>query len=300
VKKLFGTDGVRGVANQELTPELAFALARAQAHDLIQQGIERPRLLIGQDTRCSSDLLACAYGAGLMATGADVVLVGVLPTPGVAYLTRTHGFHGGVMISASHNPVPDNGIKLFGSDGYKLNDEASRRLEQLIADGSSIARPTGTAVGHRIEQPRLGQDYLDYLYTLAPTALQGLKVVLDCGFGAAYEIAPALLKRLGAKVYAIHDENDGSRINVDCGSTNLARLAASVLEHQANLGLAFDGDADRCLAVDERGQEVDESGRHPAGNRRGGHRDEQLRARASARRSWYCAASSAGRRPLRA
>ena len=244
MKKLFGTDGVRGVANLELTPELAFGLARAQAHYLLGQGVSRPRLLIGQDTRCSSDLLACAFG-------------GILPTPAVAYLTRSHGCNGGVMISASHNPVPDNGIKLFAPDGYKLNDQASRELEALIANPQEIHRPTGTHVGHRLEQPTLMDDYLSYLVSLAPVRLEGIKVVLDCGYGAAYLAAPALLRRLGAEVVAIHAEADGSRINVNCGSTNLSSLSQEVIRQNAQLGLAFDGDADRCLAVDERGHEVD-------------------------------------------
>ncbi len=251
----FGTDGVRGVANQLLTPELAVRLARAHGSWLFRQ-YGRCRVLIGADTRVSSNMLECAYASGLASSGIDSVLIGVIPTPGVAWLTQQGDYRGGVMISASHNPVPDNGIKLFGEDGFKLNDEVSRQLEEWM-DGVELPRPTGIEVG-RIEWQIQGrQAYLQHLKGLCPEGLTGLKVVLDCAHGAACELAPRLFRELGAEVVEMHSQPDGARINVECGSTHLRGLAQAVLEHGAAVGIAFDGDADRCLGIDEKGQTVD-------------------------------------------
>ena len=251
----FGTDGVRGVANQLLTPELAVRLARAHGSWLFRQ-YGRCRVLIGSDTRVSSNMLECAYAAGLASSGVDSVLIGVIPTPGVAWLTQQGEYRGGVMISASHNPVPDNGIKLFGEDGFKLNDEVSRLLEEWM-DSSELPRPIGTEVGG-VEWRLEGREaYLNHLKQLCPEGLAGLKVVLDCAHGAACELAPRLFRELGAEVIEMHSQPDGTRINVQCGSTHLAGLAEAVVEHGAAVGIAFDGDADRCLGVDELGHFVD-------------------------------------------
>lgn len=251
----FGTDGVRGVANQKLTPEFAMSLARAHGHLLARQ-YGRCQVVLGSDTRISSPMLESAYAAGLASVGIDCILLGVVPTPAVAWLTQNNPYSAGVMISASHNPVPDNGIKLFAADGYKLSDVLCLELESHL--GSQVLeRPLGVEIGtiRRDEGARL--DYLQHLLKLCPEGLSGLKVVLDCGHGAACELAPKVFRQLGAEVVAIHSEADGSRINVHCGSTHLGGLARTVVEEKADLGLAFDGDADRCLGVDELGRTVD-------------------------------------------
>lgn len=251
----FGTDGVRGVANQKLTPEFALSLARAHGHILARQH-GRCSVLLGCDSRISSPMLECAYSAGLASVGIDSVLLGVVPTPAVAWLTQNGPFAAGVMISASHNPVPDNGIKLFGADGYKLSDALCLELESHLGS-DSLERPTGVDIGNirRDESARL--TYHNHLVQLCPESLAGLKVVLDCGHGAACELAPRLFQELGAEVVAIHSQADGHRINVDCGSTHLGDLSRTVVDEKADLGLAFDGDADRCLGVDELGKTVD-------------------------------------------
>lgn len=262
--RLFGTDGVRGVANRELTPELAFRLGRAGAavlarHTLKAKGV-RPRVLIGRDTRLSGTMLEGALQAGLASVGADAVLAGVLPTPGVAYLVRRLGMDAGVMVSASHNPVADNGIKFFRSDGYKLPDELEDEIEGLLGGESGddeLPRPVGDGVGRAVLEPRADEAYLTYLAETVPGSLAGLKVVVDCAFGAAYRVAPAVFVRLGAEVVALNAEPDGSRINVRCGSTHPEGLRRAVGERRADLGVAFDGDADRVIAVDERGELVD-------------------------------------------
>jgi len=254
----FGTDGVRGVANQLLTPELTVKLARAHGTWLLRDRPEnagRCRVLIGSDTRVSSTMLESAYAAGLASAGVDSTLIGVIPTPGVAWLTQQGDYQGGVMISASHNPVPDNGIKLFGFDGFKLSDEVSRTLEEWME--TELPRPTGTDIG-QVERSLAGRAlYLEHLKQLCPEGLKGLRIVLDCAHGAASEMAPQLFQSLGAEVIPLHHQPDGSRINVRCGSTHLDEVRKGVLEHSAALGLAFDGDADRCLGVDEKGQTVD-------------------------------------------
>ena len=257
VGKLFGTDGVRGVANRDLTPELAFQLGRIGASVLAGRG-ERPRILIGRDTRVSGEMLESALAAGCASVGADVVRLGIIPTPGVAYLTRAMGAGAAAMISASHNPVPDNGIKFFGGDGYKLPDEVEDEIECLLSvEEDRLPRPTGIGVGRIHDDPEAWRRYAAFLESTCRERLGGLKIVVDCGFGAAFAVAPEVLRALGADPICLHDAPDGSRINVRCGSTHPHALQAEVLARHADLGLAHDGDADRVIAVDERGRVVD-------------------------------------------
>lgn len=255
--KLFGTDGIRGIANTELTPELLFRIGRAHAASLKQHDTPRPRLIVGRDTRISGDMLEAAYTAGACASGADVVSLGVLPTPGVAALIPLLGGDSGAVLSASHNPVQDNGIKLLSRDGFKLDDGIEAEIEGFIEQADSLPRPTGSEVGRREVCARAEQLYLEHLMKATRGRLDGLKVVLDCAHGAAYQIAPHLFRELGAQVEVLCAEPDGTNINVRCGSTHLEGLQAEVVARGAALGLAFDGDADRCLAVDEQGTVVD-------------------------------------------
>ncbi len=256
--RLFGTDGVRGLANDELTPELALRLASAAAvvfeEDATDQTL-RPRAVVGRDPRASGEMLEAAVCAGLAATGVDAIRVGVIPTPAVAFLTADYGADFGVMISASHNPMPDNGIKFFGSGGHKLDDAVEDRIEAAMDD--EFARPIGAAVGRVLDAPDAGDRYRRHLAAVIEHPLDGLTVVVDCAHGAASELAPAAYADAGATVIAMHAEPDGLNINDDCGSTHMDKLQAAVLEHGADLGLAHDGDADRCLAVDSTGQVVD-------------------------------------------
>lgn len=258
---LFGTDGVRGVANVELTPELAFRLGRAAAAVMLER-TTRPFALIGRDTRRSGTLLESALAAGIASVGLDVRLLGVVPTPGVAYLTRKTQAAFGVVISASHNPPADNGIKFFGADGFKLPDEDEERIEALVLGGKveaadDLPRPRGDAVGQVAPAGELVEEYVAFLENSAGVRLDGMRIVVDCAFGAAAAVAPAVLRRLGADVIALHDELDGLRINVECGSTHPEKLQAAVVEHRADLGIAHDGDADRVILVDETGRVVD-------------------------------------------
>lgn len=263
--RLFGTDGVRGVANAELTPELAFRLGRAGAAVLVRhasrRGGTRSQVLLGRDTRLSGTMLEGALTAGLTSMGVDVVPVGIIPTPGVAYLVRRLGMDAGVMVSASHNPVADNGIKFFSADGYKLSDELEDEIEALLpsagAGDDGLPRPTGEQIGRARRERRAEDEYLAFLAETVPEGLAGFKIVLDCAFGASYRVAPAVFARLGAEVSALHAEPDGARINVGCGSTHPELLQRAVRERKADLGFAFDGDADRVIAVDERGEVVD-------------------------------------------
>lgn len=264
VKQLFGTDGVRGVANQELTPELALQLGRAGGAFLAgcssrSLAGRRPRLLVGRDTRLSGPMLQSALVAGANSVGIDCVLAGVLPTPAVAYLTHKYEFDGGVMISASHNPVADNGIKFFSCDGYKLSDEQEEQIEAHLAPygGDTLARPIADGVGDYIDQRDLTDTYVDFLKGAFPLDLRGMKVVLDCGHGAACHVAPAVFTALGADVIALNSEPDGAKINVDCGSTHPQVAQHAVVKHQADVGFSFDGDADRVWAVDEEGRLFD-------------------------------------------
>lgn len=253
----FGTDGVRGVANKELTPELAFKIGRCGGVVLAGK-VERPKVVIGLDTRVSGPMLESALIAGLLSIGADVVRLGVVTTPAVAYLTRELDADAGVMISASHNPVEDNGIKFFGGDGFKLLDETEAAIERLMdAESDELARPVGGGIGRVYEDFEAKHRYTDYLKTTLKHPFAGLKIVLDCANGAAYELAPAVFRSLGAEVFTLGCEPDGLNINDGVGSTHPEKLAALVKETGADLGLAFDGDADRLIAIDENGEEVD-------------------------------------------
>ncbi|MDO7908741.1 phosphoglucosamine mutase [Paenibacillus sp. JX-17] len=255
--KYFGTDGVRGVANKELTAELAYSIGRCGGY-VLAGNVEKPTVVIGMDTRISGLMLESALVAGLLSIGANVIRLGVVSTPGVAYLTRQLKADAGVMISASHNPVEDNGIKFFGGDGFKLSDETELRIEELMdAEEDTLPRPVGGGLGTVVVNDTARYDYLAYLKTTITHTFDGLKVVLDCAHGAAYELAPKLFRELGAEVITIGAEPNGLNINDYCGSTHPEKLKEEVLRHQADLGLAFDGDADRLIAIDEQGQEVD-------------------------------------------
>lgn len=255
--KYFGTDGVRGVANQELTPELAYKIGRCGGYVLTRQA-KHPRIVIGLDTRISGPMLEAALTAGLLSIGADVIRLGVVSTPCVAYMTRKLGANAGVMISASHNPVEDNGIKFFGGDGYKLLDATELEIEELMdAEKDELPRPIGGDLGTVTEEPEAKQVYVDFLKSTVRSSFKGLKVVLDCANGAAYELAPQVFRELGAEVVAFGAEPNGRNINDGCGSTHPEALAGLVLSHKADLGLSFDGDADRLIAIDENGEEVD-------------------------------------------
>jgi len=255
VGRLFGTDGVRGEANRELTPELAFRLGKAGAY-ILGKGQEKAKIIIGKDTRISGDMLEAALTAGICSMGADVLKVGVLPTPGIAYLTRTMGASAGVVISASHNPYQDNGIKFFAGSGFKLPDEIEDQIEKTLEILDVLEMPAGAGVGRIIEVENAIQYYADFLKETA-VPLNGLKIVLDCANGAASEVGPKVLTELGAEVIPLFNQPDGININVHCGSTHPDTLARAVLEYGADIGLAFDGDADRIIAVDENGNIID-------------------------------------------
>jgi len=254
--RLFGTDGVRGVANRELTAELGLALSAAAARRLAPAASGHRFAIVGRDPRASGEMLEAAVVAGLTSEGVDAVLVGVLPTPAVAFLTAAYDADLGVMISASHNPMPDNGIKIFGPGGHKLDDDAEDRIEELVAEGPGL-RPIGAEVGRVRTAPDALARYLDHVVGAAAGRLDGLTVVVDCANGAASEAAPRAYAAAGANVIAINDHPDGLNINDGCGSTHLEPLRQAVLAHGADLGLAHDGDADRCLAVDADGRVVD-------------------------------------------
>jgi phosphoglucosamine mutase len=261
--RLFGTDGVRGVANRDLTGELGLALGSAAARRLARpdgsdkpdQPAKRSTAVVGRDPRASGEMLEAAMIAGLTSEGVDVLRVGVLPTPAVAHLTAAYGADFGVMISASHNPMPDNGIKIFGPGGHKLDDDAEDRIEELLAQGPGL-RPVGAGLGRVLPAPDALDRYLAHI-AAAGIELGGLTVVVDCANGAASTAAPRAYAAAGARVIAISAEPDGLNINDGCGSTHLSQLQSAVVDHGADLGLAHDGDADRCLAVDADGQVID-------------------------------------------
>lgn len=256
--RLFGTDGVRGLANREVTAELALDLSVAAAHVLADAGAfagHRPTAIVGRDTRASGEFLEAAVIAGLASAGVDVVSVGALPTPAVAWLVADTGADLGVMLSASHNPMPDNGIKFFARGGHKLDDAIEDAIEARI--GEPWERPLGADVGRVRSFENAGDRYVDYLLDTMPARLDGLRVVVDCANGAASVVSPEALRRAGAEVIAIHASPDGLNINDGCGSTHLEDLVAAVLENGADAGIAHDGDADRCLAVDATGSVVD-------------------------------------------
>lgn len=255
---LFGTDGVRGLANGFLTAELAVDLAIAAAHILGELGAfegHRPKAIVGQDSRASGDFLEAAVVAGLASAGVDVYRVGVLPTPAIAHLVAESGADLGVMISASHNPMPDNGIKFFAKGGGKLDDALEAAIEKHM--GETWERPTGRNVGRVINDDSAAERYLFHLLNSLTTNLSGIKVVVDCANGASSRVAPKAYSRAGAEVIAISNEPNGWNINENCGSTHLADIKAKVLETGADLGIAHDGDADRCLAIDSNGNEID-------------------------------------------
>ena len=252
---LFGTDGIRGLANVDLTAELALDVAVAAAHILVENSNERPRAIVGQDSRASGEFLEAAVVAGLTSAGVDVYRVGVVPTPAVAYLVASTGADLGVMISASHNPMPDNGIKLFQRGGEKLADEVEALVEARI--GEPWQRPTGAAVGRVISDDQLVNKYIEHLLSTIDVSLAGLKVVVDCANGASSFTAPVALSRAGAEVIAIANTPDGWNINDGVGSTHLDYLRNAVLKNGADVGIAHDGDADRCLAIDATGAEID-------------------------------------------
>ena len=257
MRKYFGTDGVRGVANTELTCDLAYKLGRAGGY-VLAQGKDKVKVIVGKDTRVSGDMLEAALVAGLMSVGCDVVTVGVIPTPGVAYLTKKYEADCGVVISASHNPVEYNGIKFFNKDGYKLDDAVELEIERYIDNIEKVDyHPVGENVGRKIFVHNAQRDYIDYLKSIVNVDFKGLKVVLDCANGAAYKVAPTIFSELGANVVTINSEPDGNNINDKCGSTHPEKLQEDVVKHKANLGLAYDGDADRLIAVDENGNIVD-------------------------------------------
>ncbi|MER7838908.1 phosphoglucosamine mutase [Streptomyces sp. NPDC096040] len=261
--RLFGTDGVRGVANADLTAEMALGLSVAAAHVLAEAGTfagHRPKAVVGRDPRASGEFLEAAVVAGLASAGVDVLTVGVLPTPAVAHLTGALGADLGVMLSASHNAMPDNGIKFFARGGHKLADELEDRIEAVYEShrhGEPWERPTGSGVGRVRPYDEGSEQYIAHLLSVLPNRLDGLKIVLDEAHGAAAGVSPEAFRRAGAEIITIGAEPDGLNINDGCGSTHLGKLKAAVVEHGAAFGIAHDGDADRCLAVDHTGEEID-------------------------------------------
>jgi len=255
---LFGTDGIRGLANRDLTAELALNVSVAAAHILVESSSNkdhRPTAIVGQDSRASGEFLEAAVVAGLTSAGVNVYRVGVLPTPAIAHLVGESGADLGVMISASHNAMPDNGIKLFARGGGKLDDAIEARIEARI--GEAWERPTGLNVGRSIIDESATERYLKHLLASVETPLKGLKVVVDCANGASSFVAPEAYRRAGAEVIAIFNQPNGWNINEDCGSTHLHQLRAAVIKEGADVGIAHDGDADRCLAIDGAGNEID-------------------------------------------
>ena len=256
--RLFGTDGVRGVANEELTPLLAMQLGQAGATVLTKENEHRPTIMVGCDTRISGDMLANALMAGICSVGANAVYVGVIPTPAVAYLTKKYKVEAGVVISASHNPVEFNGIKFFDGNGYKLPDSLEDEIEDLIRNGmQGVELPTGSRVGKIKYRTDAREEYINHAIQSVPVNLSELKIVVDCAEGASYYTSVEALRELGANVVPIHNMPDGTNINANCGSTHMEELQARVVYEKAHVGLAFDGDADRLLAVDENGTIID-------------------------------------------
>ena len=256
--RLFGTDGVRGVANEELTPLLAMQLGQAGAYVLAKENQHKPTIMVGCDTRISGDMLANALMAGVCSVGANAVYVGVVPTPAVAYLTKKYKVDAGVVISASHNPVEFNGIKFFDGNGYKLPDAVEDEIEALVKSGmDGVKFPIGSGVGKIKYRTDAREEYINHAIQSVNVDLSDLKIVVDCAEGASFYTSVEAMKELGAEVIAIHNNPDGTNINANCGSTHMEELRARVVYEKANIGLAFDGDADRLLAVDENGKLVD-------------------------------------------
>ncbi|MBR4084695.1 MAG: phosphoglucosamine mutase [Lachnospiraceae bacterium] len=256
--RLFGTDGVRGIANEELTPLMAMQLGQAGAYVLSKENAHKPTIMVGCDTRISGDMLANALMAGACSVGANCVFVGVIPTPAVAYLTRKYKVDAGVVISASHNPVEFNGIKFFDGNGYKLPDALEDEIEELLKNNmQGVKFPIGPGVGKIKYRTDAREEYVNKAIQSVNVDLSGLKIVVDCAEGASYYTSVEALKELGGNIVSIHNNPDGTNINANCGSTHMEELQARVVFEKANIGLAFDGDADRMLAVDENGKVVD-------------------------------------------
>ena len=257
--RLFGTDGIRGIANKDLTCELATQLGRAAAKVLTNKSNRHPRVLIGKDTRLSSDMLETAMAAGLCSIGASVVTLGVVPTPAVAYLVEKYKADAGVMISASHNSFEYNGIKIFSGNGYKLPDDLEEKIEDIILGKEDISHefPAEDGIGTVSRAENAVRDYIDHVKNTVHFSLDGMKIAIDCANGSSSVTAQTLFTELGAQVVMLHDQPDGVNINRDCGSTHMESLMAYVKEHDMDAGVAFDGDADRCLMVDEQGNFVD-------------------------------------------
>ena len=258
--RLFGTDGVRGEANVTLLPEMAYRLGRAATIYFGKESEEQPLIIIGRDTRISGEMFESALTAGICSAGGRAMLAGIIPTPAIAYLARKHKAKAGIVISASHNPFHDNGIKFFGGDGYKLPDAVEDELEAIVHQletDDNYPRPTAEHIGHIEYRTDLLNQYMEFVLSTCKERFDGVKVVLDCANGAAYEAMPKILRRLGANVKVIHALPNGTNINDGCGSTHLESLQKAVLENGADFGIAHDGDADRCLCVDEKGQVID-------------------------------------------
>lgn len=256
--RMFGTDGVRGVAGTELTIELAMKLGQAGAYVLTKEKAHQPTIIVGCDTRISGGMLANALMAGICSVGANAVYMGVVPTPAIAYLTKKHKVDAGVVISASHNPMEFNGIKFFNGEGYKLSDELEDEIEELIRNGmKDVQMPLGSGIGRISYRFDAREEYVFFMKKTVPVDLSGLKIVVDCAEGASHYTAVETLRGLGANLVAIHVNPDGTNINANCGSTHMDELRARVVYEKADAGLAFDGDADRMLAVDEKGNIVD-------------------------------------------
>ena len=258
MKKLFGTDGVRGLANEVLTTELAFNLGKAGAYILTKNVQGAPRVLVAKDGRRSGDMLEAALTAGLCSIGVEVVQAGIIPTPAVAYLIKHYNLDAGIMISASHNPMEDNGIKFFNHQGLKLPDALEEEIENIIHNGAKMPQPIGCEVGIVSKATHALEDYVAFLLSTVPSLrLDGVRIALDCANGATSAVAPIVFEKLGAEVHTLHNQPDGCNINANCGSTHMESLTQFVVSSNADVGLAFDGDGDRMLAVDERGKLVD-------------------------------------------
>ena len=251
--RMFGTDGVRGIANTELTSEIAYGLGRAGAY-VLTEGTHKPKILVAKDTRISGDMLEAALVSGILSVGAEAVILGVVPTPAGAHLIREYNADAGIMISASHNPVEYNGIKFFDNRGYKLPDELEDEIQRVIESKfEGVPSPTGHLLGRSHIEVAALNEYIDYALSTVAVDFKGLKVALDCANGACYKAAVKAFRELGAEVYVINDNPDGTNINEKCGSTHPEELQEYVVKKNCDLGFAFDGDADRCLAVDEKG-----------------------------------------------
>ncbi len=260
MSRLFGTDGVRGEANVGLAPELAYRLGRAATLYFGKRSEDKPKILIGRDTRISGEMFEAALTAGICSAGGRAVLAGIIPTPAVAYLVKKIDAAAGIVISASHNPFYDNGIKFFGGDGYKLPDAVEDEIENIVRQIESddkFEKPTGAKIGDVEHRHDLLKDYIDFVISTTTERFDGMKIALDCANGAAFEAMPAVLKKLGAEVILMGDKPNGININDDCGSTHIENLRLEVLRKKADIGIAHDGDADRCLCIDEKGDLID-------------------------------------------